>query len=231
MHRRNRIQGWILRASFVLTLPFLLIASFGCSNPNRHTTDSRLQKIDEMLNADLPKGTSKSKVVFYLSSPTSGAIQDISQSSTGTPTDVADGSIEAQSGGGPFTGANITGTYALNWSGLSVQQGSAGIIDEEDLLAQTTVTSLALSGTSDIFQFTNAQPQTGLAVGGSITFNGGDGTGGDGIRTNMSVIYNKSSGSTVNCVVYIATPQLAFFANKDNQGTTRIVAGVLRTQQ
>ena len=68
MYRKNRIQGWILRASFVLTLPFLLIASFGCSNPNRHTTDSRLQKIDEMLNADLPKGTSKSKVVFYLSS-------------------------------------------------------------------------------------------------------------------------------------------------------------------
>jgi hypothetical protein len=168
--------------------------------------------------------------VFYLSSPTSGVIQDISQSSTGAPTDVADGSIEAQSGGGPFTSANITGTYALNWSGLSFQQGGQ-FIDEEDLLAQTTVTSLALSGTSDIFPFTAGQPQTGLAVGGSINFNNGDGTGGDGNRTNMSVIYNRSSGSTVNCVVYIATPQLAFFANKDNQGTTRIIAGVLKTQQ
>jgi hypothetical protein len=167
--------------------------------------------------------------VFYLSSATSGVVQEDSQSS-GVAVDVADGSIAAQFGG-PFSGTNITGTYALNWSGLSLQQGPAGIIDEEDLLAQTTVTSLALSGTSDIFQFTAGQPQTGLAVGGSITFNGGDGTGGDGNRTNMSVIYNKSSGATVNCVVYFATPQLAFFANSNNQGTTRIIAGVLETQQ
>jgi hypothetical protein len=167
--------------------------------------------------------------VFYLSSATSGVIQEESQSA-GAAVDVADGSLAAQFGG-PFSTTNITGTYALNWSGLSVQQGSAGIVDEEDLLAQTTVTNLALSGTSDIFQFTAGQPQTGLAVGGSITFNGGDGTGGDGNRTSMSVIYSKSSGSTVNCVVYFATPQLAFFANSNNQGTTRIVAGVLKTQQ
>jgi hypothetical protein len=167
--------------------------------------------------------------VFYVSSATSGVIQEDSQSS-GVAFDVADGSIAAQFGG-PFSSTNITGTYALNWSGLSLQQGSAGIIDEEDLLAQTTVTGLALSGTSDIFQFTAGQPQTDLALGGSITFNGGDGTAGDGNRTNMSVIYNRTSGSTVNSVVYFANPQLAFFANDNNQGTTRIVAGILKAQQ
>jgi hypothetical protein len=167
--------------------------------------------------------------VFYLSSPTSGVIQDVSQSSGGNATDVADGSMVAQSGS-PFSSSNIAGTYALNWSGLSVQQGSLGIVDEEDLLAQATVTNLALSGTSDIFQFTNGVPQTNLALGGTIVLNG-DGTASDGKRSTISVIYNKTSGSTVNSVVYFANPQLAFFANNTNTGTTRVVAGILKAQQ
>jgi hypothetical protein len=165
--------------------------------------------------------------VFYLNSPTQGVIQETT-GTNGVAESVSDGTIAAQSGG-PFSTTNITGTYALNWSGLSSQQGGQ-FIDEEDLLAQATVTSLALSGTSDIFQFTAGAPQTGLALGGTIKING-DGSGGDGMRSTLSVIYNKSSGATVNSVIYFANPGLAFFANNTNTGTQRTVAGILKLQQ
>ena len=43
-----------------------LIACGGKSHP--HTSDYRLQKIDEMLNSDLPQGTPRSRVEFFLNS-------------------------------------------------------------------------------------------------------------------------------------------------------------------
>jgi hypothetical protein len=168
--------------------------------------------------------------VFYLDSPTSGVMQDVSPSSTANEARVvADGSIVAQTGG-PFSSANITGTYALNWSGLVVAGGSFPVEDEEDLLAQANITNLTLSGAADIFQFTSStlSPRFDLGVGGSISING-DGTSGDGQRNQMTV--NLSNTSPIHFVVYFVNPQVAFFANRDNSGTTRIVAGVLKAQQ
>jgi hypothetical protein len=46
---------------------FTTLALAGCQQSG-HTSDPRLKKIDEMLDAQLPAGTSKSKVSFYLSS-------------------------------------------------------------------------------------------------------------------------------------------------------------------
>lgn len=169
--------------------------------------------------------------VFYLSSGNSGVIQDVSPSSTiGFARDTADGSILAQSGS-PFTSSNVTGPYALNWSGLVVKGGTFPTQDEEDLLAQARVSSLALSGTADIFQFTSATltPQTDIGTAGQITFNNGDGTGDDRVRVDMTV--NLSNTSPINMVIYIVNPQLAFFANRDNSGTQRIVVGILKAQQ
>jgi hypothetical protein len=169
--------------------------------------------------------------VFYLSSQNSGVIQDDSPSGTvGVARDTADGSIELQSGS-PFTSANVSGTYAMNWSGLVVAGGSFPIEDEEDLLAQTNVSSLALSGTADLFQFTSATltPQLDLGVGGVIQINGSDGTSGDGSRNGMTV--NLTGAKPINFVVYFVNPQMAFFANRDNSGTTRIVVGILKLQQ
>ncbi len=166
--------------------------------------------------------------VFYLTSATSGVIQEQSQSATKGATDVADGSIVAQSGG-PFSSSNVSGPYALNWSGLSVQQGGTfATQDEEDLLAQTNIANLTLSGTADIFQFTNGVPRTDFGLGGNITL-GGDGTGGGGQRNSMTI--NLNGASAINFVVYIANPQLAFFANSNNSGAQRIVAGILKMQQ
>jgi hypothetical protein len=44
-----------------------MLALAGCK-PNGHTSDPRLRPIDEMLDSQLPAGTAKSRVTFYLSS-------------------------------------------------------------------------------------------------------------------------------------------------------------------
>lgn len=165
--------------------------------------------------------------VFYLSSATSGVIQEVSPNDTTPAFAVADGTIAGQSGG-PFSSSNITGPYAMNWSGLVTSGGSFANQDEEDLLAQQTVTNLNLSGTYDLFQFTGVTLDTNLGTTGSITFNG-DGTGGDGKNTTMNV--NLSNASPIHMVVYFVNPQLAFFANRDNNGAQRVVAGILKAQQ
>jgi len=162
--------------------------------------------------------------VFYLNSATQGVIQETTLSG-GAPIAVADGTIAAQSGS-PFSSSNITGTYALNWSGQSLQSGTP---EEEDLVGQVKASSFNLTGAADIFQFTALAAQTNVVVGGSIMING-DGSGGDGIsRNTMSVTLTSSSSTTVNFVVYFVNPQLAFIAN-NNQTTNRIVAGVLKAQ-
>ncbi len=168
--------------------------------------------------------------VFYLSSATQGVIQETTQSTPGVGIAVADGSIVAQSGS-PFSSSNISGTYALNWSGLSVQQGGTfAVQDEEDLVGQATVSNLNLSGAADIFQFTNGAPLFDKLVGGSITI-GGDGTGGSGSAARNTMTVNLSATSPINFVVYFVSPQLAFIANNSNSGTLRIVVGILKAQQ
>lgn len=165
--------------------------------------------------------------VFYLSSANTGVIQDVSPSDATTPaSQVADGSIALQSAG-PFTSSSITGPYVMNWSGVVTSNGTQ---DEEDLLAQATVTNLALSGTSDLFQFTSSTltPQLDIGITGSINFNSGDGTGGDGKAPSMPVRF--SGAAQINTVVYIVSPQLAFFVSGNNN-PQRIVAGILQAQQ
>ncbi len=166
--------------------------------------------------------------VFYLSSATQGVIQETTQSAQGVAAAVADGSIAAQSGS-PFTSSNVTGTYAFNWSGLSIQNGgSFAVQDEEDLVGQASVSNLNLSGAADIFQFQSVVgPKANLGVGGSITIRG-DGTGGDGQRSTISV--NLTGANPINFVVYFVNPQLAFFANTSTS-STRIVVGILKAQQ
>jgi hypothetical protein len=169
--------------------------------------------------------------VFYLSSPNGGVIQDVSPSGTvGQARVIADGSINLQTGS-PFTSSNVSGTYAINWSGLVTAGGNISSTDEEDMLGQVTITNLSLTGTSDVFQFTSPTLTPGLGIGtaGTITFNGGDGTSDDGNRVDMNV--NLSNNKQIDMVVYMVSPQLALFANRDNSGTPRIVAGILKAQQ
>src|SRR5580698_8821182 len=46
---------------------FLAFCVYGCKS-NAHTSDSRLEKIDGMLNAHLPQGTPRSRLEFFLNS-------------------------------------------------------------------------------------------------------------------------------------------------------------------
>jgi hypothetical protein len=159
--------------------------------------------------------------VFYLSSPTSGVIQDV----TGTGI-VADGSLSAQSGG-PFSGTNITGAYAFNWSGQSIQGNTT---DEEDIIGQGTIASAALSGVADINEFSGGQI-LGAAASGTFTF-AGDGTGGDGsgtsgARNKLAFKLSASGATNINFVPYIVSPNLVFFASSDSN---RVVLGNLTSQ-
>jgi hypothetical protein len=167
--------------------------------------------------------------VFYLSSPTSGVIQETTIANK-LAVDVADGSIAAQTGS-PFTSSNISGTYALNWSGLSSPQNNFQI-DEEDFIAQATVSSLALAGVGDLFQFSNGLLQTDVVAAGPIAISG-DGTGNSSTtRNTLTLKLTSSKSETLDFVAYFVSPQVAFFADKDNnQGTNRIVAGVMNVQQ
>ena len=167
--------------------------------------------------------------VFYLSSATHGVIQETT-AKAGVALAIADGTIAAQTGG-PFSGTNIAGTYGINWSGLSVQNGGGfAVADEEDLVGQATITSLGLKGAADIFQFQNGAPQIDNSVSGTITLSG-DGTGGDGktARNKMTVTLTKGSSANIDFVVYFVNPQLAFIAS--NGQSNRVVAGILQAQQ
>jgi hypothetical protein len=170
-----------------------------------------------------------STFVFYLSSATQGVIQE-QTANKGVAVDVADGTLAAQTGS-PFASSNITGTYALSWSGLSLQNGGGfSVQDEEDLVGQVTVSSLNLTGAADIFQFQSGVPVFDLVTTGSISI-AGDGTSstGSSSRNTMTVKLAKGNTTTVNFVVYFVNPQLAFFMN--NQDPNRTVAGILQTQQ
>jgi hypothetical protein len=51
----------------VLLCIFVTLVLYGCKQ-GAHTSDPRLRPIDEMLDAQLPEGTAKSRVFLYLSS-------------------------------------------------------------------------------------------------------------------------------------------------------------------
>jgi hypothetical protein len=162
--------------------------------------------------------------VFYLSSANDGVIQEVSgPAGSGTAVVVADGSLLAQSGS-PFTSSNITGPYAMNWSGLVTAGGNLGFTDEEDLVSQVAITNLSLAGTADYFQFTGVTLHTDVGTGGQIALNG-DGTSNNTMNVNLSGV------TPIHMVVYFVNPQLALFANRDNNGAPRVIAGILKAQQ
>ena len=53
-------------ADLLSACAFLLLAIAGGCNSHSHTYDAKLRKIDELLDAKLPKGTSKDRVAFFL---------------------------------------------------------------------------------------------------------------------------------------------------------------------
>lgn len=62
--KKPRTEGFGVRLAVAL-LAVLALAT-GCKT-SAHSTDSRVRKIDEMLDVELPKGTNMAKVDFFLS--------------------------------------------------------------------------------------------------------------------------------------------------------------------
>ena len=66
-HEEQLANSITILQRLVLAGFFLALAAAGCKT-GVHTSDPRLRQIDEMLNSQLPQGTPKSRVMFFLSS-------------------------------------------------------------------------------------------------------------------------------------------------------------------
>ena len=65
--RKHHLGSITLLQKLLLSGVFLALALAGCK-PGPHTSDPRLRQIDQMLNSQLPEGTPRSRVMFFLSS-------------------------------------------------------------------------------------------------------------------------------------------------------------------
>jgi hypothetical protein len=63
-HRSSRSFLRLCRSSYLVGV-ILLLAVVGCKSGS-HTSDPHLRQIDELLNTQLPQGTPKSRVLFFL---------------------------------------------------------------------------------------------------------------------------------------------------------------------
>ena len=164
-----------------------------------------------MTFTDSKKGTYS--FIFYLSSPTAGVIQDVSNGIT------SDGSFIAQSGG-PYTLSATAGNWAFNWAGQSINSNT-GILAEEDFVGQYSQdTSGNITGGVDFTELSANEVITGAGITGSLTLTG-DGTG----RNGYSVTIQSSPSATLNFSAYFVTPNQLFVVGTD---THRVITGTLQ---
>ncbi len=127
---------------------------------------------------------------------------------------VSDGALVPQSGG-PFSGASVTGSYALNLAGLTV-----GTATRESILGQLTATGATgfSSGTLDINSYGTLT--TGKAVAGTYTTVIDPTTG-------RGVINLNPTTDNLHFVVYFVSPTQLFVMETDS---TQLNVGSLNRQ-
>ena len=151
--------------------------------------------------------------VFYLISPTSGVIQDVSSGI------VADGALFAQTGA-PFTLTGLAGNYAFNWSGVSASAA-------ENYVGQYALASTATNNISGVLDATSLDingvasfPNSG--VQGTLTINS------DGSTNNT---YQIAAGSSVwptyNFQAYVVDANTVLLVSTDS---SRVLAGFVSRQ-
>ncbi|MGB2676389.1 MAG: hypothetical protein WAN12_04835 [Candidatus Acidiferrum sp.] len=151
--------------------------------------------------------------VFYLISPTSGVIQDVS---TGI---VADGTLLAQTGA-PFTLAGLAGNYAFNWSGASASA-------VENYVGQYALANTATNNISGVVDATSLDvngvasfPNSGLQ--GTLTITS------DGSANNTyQISAGNSVASTYGFQAYIVDANTVLLLSTDK---TRVLAGFVSRQ-
>lgn len=153
--------------------------------------------------------------VFYLISPTSGVIQDVSSGF------VADGTLFAQTGS-PFTLAGLAGNYAFNWSGVNVSSSSVENYVGQYKLANTATTNISgvVDGTSLDINGVASSPNSGAQ--GTLTINS------DGSTNNTYQITTGSSVSpTYGFQAYIVDANTVLVVCTDK---SRVLAGFVSRQ-
>jgi hypothetical protein len=169
---------------------------------------------------DTINNTGTYSFVFYLSSATSGVIQDVSTvlvNGVATAVDVADGTLLGQTGG-PFTSSSLATSYAFNWSGVS----SA----EEDFVGSFAPASASPNGLVDYNEFGAGKQFLNTPFNGIITI-GGDGTGSTGQHSTFVAGLDTSPAVTINYFAYIANPSTILVMGT---GSNRVIVGVLTAQ-
>jgi hypothetical protein len=164
-----------------------------------------------MTFTDSKKGTYS--FIFYLSSPTQGVIQDVSNGLT------SDGAMMAQTGG-PFTASATGGNWAFNWAGQSINS-KTGILAEEDFAGQYSQdTSGNITGGVDFTELSANEVITGAAISGSLSISS-DGTG----RNGYAITIQASPSATLNFSAYFVNPNEIFVVGTD---THRVITGTLQ---
>lgn len=154
--------------------------------------------------------------VFYLYSPTSGVIQDVSANI------IADGTLLGQSGSS-FTLSGLAASYAYNWNGVNVTSSN-----EEDFIG---LFSLASSSTNNI---TGVLDGTVIGTGGGNSYSDITTTGNltitsAGTASNTFTIVGVSPlSATFNSVAYIVDTNTVLILDTDE---SQVLAGIATRQQ
>jgi hypothetical protein len=171
---------------------------------------------------DTVSNTGTFTFVFYLSSATTGVIQDVSTVMSGgssVPVDVADGTLLGQVGA-PFSSSGLAKAYAFNWSGADPL--------EEDFVGAFQPANASPNGLVDYNELSASPPKLFFNVpfNGVVTI-GGDGTGSTGQHSTFVVGLTGSPAVTINYFAYIANPSTVLLMGTDSK---RVIAGVLAAQ-
>lgn len=161
--------------------------------------------------------------IAYMISPTQGVIQD---NSAGI---IADGTISQQTGG-PFSASSLAGDFAFNWTGLS-GNNQTGAVAEEDYVGHIGLDNSGnVTGAVDFSEFSsNNGVFLNTVVSGNLAL-GGDGTTSTGTRNNLTAKINTSPSSTINFTAYIVNPSTIYVMGDTQQPNNRVIGGTLIKQ-
>ena len=164
-------------------------------------------------------GSSTFSNVFYLISPSQGAVLATS------PGLVGSGPIYAQTGG-PFSVSGSVGSYVTNWTGVQLGSTTAVPIQEAFVgqYALSNATSSNIAGVTDYVQLgvSTKNVNSNIVLSGTLMMQN------DSTANNLyKFVLNGSTSVTVNFQAYFVNPGMAFLVCSDN---LRTLGGVV-TQQ
>jgi len=154
--------------------------------------------------------------VFYLASPTSGVVQDVSSGI------VADGTLLAQTGA-PFTLSALAGNYVFNWNGVDLSSSSV-----ENFVGQYALASSASSNISGVVDGTILDVSGNIGVFSDIGSQGTLTITSDGSANNAyQIVAGNPLGNTYNYQAYIVDANTVLVVCTDK---SRVLAGFVSRQ-